>query len=103
VLYPTREETVAAFARYRPRLSAYFRVPTPEWDTTEWCWDKRKTYRRAMELDIPTPWTWYPKSSEELENIPGEPPYAVKPAIKEHFFYATAKAWCADRSDRVKS
>ncbi len=59
VLYPTREETVAAFARHRSTLQSFFRVPTPAWNTTQWFWDKRNTYRRAKELGIPTPSTWY--------------------------------------------
>jgi D-aspartate ligase len=29
VLFPTREETVAAFSRRRERLTEWFRVPTP--------------------------------------------------------------------------
>src|SRR3989442_12798221 len=33
VLYPTRDETVAALSRYRSVLMEYFRVPTPPWDT----------------------------------------------------------------------
>src|SRR5271169_4237540 len=36
VLYPTRDETVAALSRYRQRLTEFFRVPTPSWDTTQW-------------------------------------------------------------------
>src|SRR5947209_5827295 len=40
VLYPTRDETVAAFARYRPLLTELFRVPTPAWNTIQWLWDK---------------------------------------------------------------
>jgi predicted ATP-grasp superfamily ATP-dependent carboligase len=103
VLYPTREETVAAFARYRSLLSPFFRVPTPQWDTTQWCWDKRKTYSMASELGIPTPRTWYPKTPEELEQITGDPPYAIKPAIKEHFIYATkVKAWRADNREGLR-
>jgi D-aspartate ligase len=101
VLYPTREETVAAFARYRSFLNDFFRVPTPQWDTTQWFWDKRKTYSLASELGIPIPQTWYPHDSAELEQIAADPPFAVKPAIKEHFFYATkVKAWRAnDRAE----
>jgi D-aspartate ligase len=101
VLYPTREETVAALARYRSLLSPFFRVPTPEWETTQWFWDKRKTYRLAEDLGIPIPRTWYPNVPEELEQVTGDPPYVVKPAIKEHFFYATkVKAWRAnDRTE----
>ena len=97
VLYPTRDETVAAFARYQPLLRESFRVPTPGWETMKWVWDKRNTYRLANELGIPTPKTWYPRNREDLEQIFTDPPFAVKPAIKEHFFYATkAKAWRAN-------
>jgi predicted ATP-grasp superfamily ATP-dependent carboligase len=97
VLYPTREETVAAIARNRSSLAGFFRVPTPAWDTTQWFWDKRNTYRRASELGIPTPSTWYVRDISDLENIDADPPFVIKPAIKEHFIYSTkAKAWRAN-------
>ena len=96
VLYPTREEMVAAFSRNRAHLQQHYRVPTPEWDTIRWAWDKRNTYRLANELGIPTPRTWYPKTADELGDVDALP-VAIKPAIKEHFIYATkAKAWRAD-------
>lgn len=94
VLYPTREETVAAFSRYRSELMEEFRVPTPDWSTVQWAWDKRNTYKLAQELGIPAPRTWYPQSLSELEQIEADFPLAIKPAVKEHFIYATkAKAW----------
>jgi D-aspartate ligase len=98
VLYPTREELVAAFSRNRLALAEVFRVPTGGWDSVQWAWDKRNAYRLAQELSIPTPVTRYPASVAELEELDGlEPPFAIKPAIKEHFVYATkAKAWRAD-------
>jgi D-aspartate ligase len=104
VLYPTRDETVAAFSRYRTLLSEWFRVPTPAWDTIQWVWDKRNTYRLAQDLGIPTPRTWYVSDSSELEQINFDFPLALKPAIKEHFIYATkAKAWRAnDRAELVE-
>jgi D-aspartate ligase len=103
VLYPTRDETVAAFARYRPMLTGSFRVPTGDWNTIQWVWDKRNTYRLANELGIPTPRTWYPTDLDELEQIRTEPPLALKPAIKEHFFYATkAKAWRANNRSELR-
>ena len=72
-------------------------MPTPDWNTTQWVWDKRNTYRRARELGIPTPSTWYLKDLAELETVDADPPYVLKPAIKEHFLYSTkAKAWRAD-------
>jgi D-aspartate ligase len=103
VVYPTREETVAALARYRSQLTDLFRVPTPDWETTRWVWDKRNTYRLANQLHIPTPRTWYPQDPDELEQIDAEPPFAVKPAIKEHFIYATkAKAWRANNRSELR-
>jgi len=103
VLYPTRDETVAAFARYRSDLEGIFRVPTPDWTTVKWIWDKRNTYCLAARLGVPTPATWYPKTVADLDLIDKEPPYAIKPAIKEHFFYATrAKAWRANTRAELK-
>jgi D-aspartate ligase len=101
VLYPTRDETVAALARNRELLSTFFRVPTPPWETVRWAWDKRNTYSLAEELGIPAPRTWYISSVEDLEQVTIDPPFAVKPSVKEHFFYATkAKAWRAnDRAE----
>jgi len=103
VLYPTREETVAAIARYRSSLTGFFRVPTPAWDITQWFWDKRNTYRRAKELGIPTPSTWYIGDVSDLEQIDTDPPFAIKPAIKEHFIYSTkVKAWRANSRTELR-
>jgi D-aspartate ligase len=103
VIYPTRDETVAALARYRPMLTKFFRVPTPHWDTIQWAWDKRNTYHLAAKLGIPTPRTWYLHDVAELEQISADPPFAIKPAIKEHFIYATkAKAWRANNRRELR-
>jgi predicted ATP-grasp superfamily ATP-dependent carboligase len=103
VLYPTRDETVAAFSRCRALLSEQFRVPTPDWNTMQWVWDKRNTYRLAGALDIATPRTWYASSLEEVEAIQADGPLAIKPAIKEHFVYATkAKAWRANTKAELR-
>lgn len=104
IVYPTREETVAALSRRRPQLLEHYRIPTPEWPVTQWAWDKRKTYRRAEELGIPIPRTWRVAAEGDLGTIDGEPPYVVKPAIKEHFFYATRrKAWRADSREELRA
>ena len=103
VLYPIRDETVAALSRHRETLQTVFRVPTPEWGSIERVWDKRHTYQLAAEIGIPTPRTWYPRHVDDLGTIEGEPPFAVKPAIKEHFIYATkAKAWRADDRSELR-
>ncbi len=103
VLFPTRDEHVAAFARHRPALTEVFRVPTPEWDVVKWAWNKWNTYSLAQKLDIPIPRTWCPKSMEDLDRIDAEFPLGIKPAVKEDFFYATkAKAWRANNKQELR-
>ncbi len=102
VLFPTRDETVAAFSRHRSELSTQFRVTTPGWDTVKWAWDKKNTYELATKLGIPCPQTFNPRSHDELSALHSELPLAIKPAVKENFFYATgAKAWRADTADEL--
>jgi D-aspartate ligase len=97
VLFPTRDETVAAISHNRSELESVYRVPTPPWATVKWAWDKRQTYRMARKLGIPTPRSWAAKDISEARTLDLTFPVAVKPAIKEKFFYATrAKAWRAN-------
>lgn len=104
VLYPTRDETVAAFSHHRDTLADWFRVPTPDWNVVQWAWDKRNTYRLAQQLGIGIPRTWYPQSEEELRHIDAEFPLVIKPAIKEHFIYTTkVKAWRAANREELSS
>ena len=102
ILFPTRDELVAAFSRGRDRLGEVFRVATPPWEAVRRAWDKRETYELGAQLGIPVPRTWRPRDAAELEAIDGEPPFAIKPAIKEHFVYATKdKAWRADSREEL--
>ncbi|MGA8432428.1 MAG: hypothetical protein WB729_21555 [Candidatus Sulfotelmatobacter sp.] len=97
VLFPTRDETVAAFSRHRDELAKVFRVSTPAWETVKWAWDKKNTYELAEELGIPCPRTWNPRTPADLTELYSHLPLAVKPAVKENFFYATgSKAWRAE-------
>lgn len=104
LLYPTRDELVATVSRNREQLSEVFRVPTAEWKSVRWAWDKRNTYQMAEQLGIAIPWTRYPRSVEELSEFDGlTPPFAIKPAIKERFIYATrVKAWCANSHSELR-
>jgi D-aspartate ligase len=104
VLFPTRDEVVAAISRNRAQLLDWFRVPTPGWETIQWVWDKRNTYKIAEQLQIPIPETWLPNNPADLAQITTPFPLALKPAIKEHFFYATrAKGWRARDPEELKS
>jgi predicted ATP-grasp superfamily ATP-dependent carboligase len=103
VLFPTRDETVMAFSLHRERLAEFFRVTTPVWDTTRWAWDKRNTYWMAEHLGIPAPRTRTLQSLDELPSLYSQLPLAIKPAIKEDFFYATgAKAWRVDTPEQLR-
>jgi D-aspartate ligase len=103
VLFPTRDELVAGFSRYKATLSEVFRVPTPEWEITKWAGDKWNTYCMAQKLDIPTPRTWCPRTIEDIDKIEAEFPLAVKPSVKVDFYYATkAKAWRANTRQELK-
>jgi D-aspartate ligase len=102
VLFPTRDETVAAFSRHRERLAEFFRVTTACWETVRWAWDKKNTYDRALELGIPVPRTYNISAEVELAELYRHLPLAIKPAVKENFFYATgAKAWRAETPDQL--
>jgi D-aspartate ligase len=102
VLFATRDETVAALSRGRSVLGEFFRVPTPEWESVRWAWDKRLTYQLALDLDIPSPTTWWTSEPSGPEIGQWRFPVIVKPAIKEHFIYMTkVKAWRADSSDML--
>src|SRR5579883_622999 len=102
VLYPTRDETVAALSRYKKPLSEFYRVPTPDWECIKWAWDKRNTYQLAEQLGIPCPKTWFPKTVDDVKAIDAKFPLILKPAIKEHFVYtANAKAWQANNKTEL--
>lgn len=97
VLFPTRDENVAAFSQHREQLAKIYRVTTPAWNTVRWAWDKNNTYALAEELGIPCPKTWNVTRTEDLSLFESRLPLAIKPAVKENFFYATgAKAWRAN-------
>jgi predicted ATP-grasp superfamily ATP-dependent carboligase len=104
VLFPTRDETVMAFSRHRQRLAEFFRVTTPAWESTRHVWDKYNTYKLAEQIGIPSPRTWNVASRQELPSLYRRLPLAIKPAIKENFFYATgAKAWRADTPEELNA
>jgi D-aspartate ligase len=104
VLYPTRDEIVAALSRGRAELERFFRVPTPIWESVRWAWDKRLTYGLAGELGVSAPTTWRFGDATEVSSVAPHLPLVIKPAIKEHFIYATnVKAWRADTSEQLET
>ncbi len=103
VLFPTRDENVAAVSHHRDELAYVFRVTTPPWEAVRWVWNKKNTYELAQKLDIPCPETFNPQTEADLEPLYDKLPLAVKPGVKENFFYATgAKAWRAETPEQLR-
>jgi len=95
---------VAAFSRYRAELAEFFRVTTPDWNSTQWAWNKKQTYELAEQLGIPCPQTFNVRGPEELDALEQYLPLAIKPAVKENFFYATgAKAWRVETMEELRT
>jgi predicted ATP-grasp superfamily ATP-dependent carboligase len=68
----------------------------------QWAWDKKNTHVLAKQLSIPAPETWNPQNIKELSALYSRLPLAIKPSVKENFFYATgAKAWRAETPDQL--
>jgi predicted ATP-grasp superfamily ATP-dependent carboligase len=104
VIFPTGDDVVAAVSRGRDVLGDFYRVPTPDWNSVRYAWDKRLTYELAASLDIPVPKTEYGSSPEELASNGLVPPVVVKPAIKDHFLAVTkVKAWRADSREDART
>jgi D-aspartate ligase len=97
VLYPTREENGGGLLPSPRPARAALPGPDARLEHRAVGVGQAEHLRLAQELAIPTPRTWYPQGREDLERIDADPPFAVKPVIKEHFFYTTkAKAWRAN-------
>ena len=104
VLYPTRDETVAAFSRYRALLSERFRVADAglEHDAVGLGQAEHLPSRqRARHPDAAHAGTRTASTRWKRFEVDG--PLAIKPAIKEHFVYATkAKAWRANTKAELR-
>ena len=79
MLFPTREETVAALSRHRERLLRHYRVPTAQWDVVDGpgdpiCAPERSAFRRCATCS---------SRAVEMAAVDGKPPFVVKPAVKE--------------------
>ena len=97
VLIATGDQDMRMIAQNRALLAQHFCVATPDWDTIQWAYDKRLTYRRAAELGIDFPASFHPHSAEEIERLDCRFPVILKPAVRKSMdAFTQAKAWRAD-------
>ena len=86
VVFANNDATVYFLSRHREELAANFRVSTPPWEITKYLYDKKNTYQRAVELEIPAPKTYCPENSAALDQLEIQFPAIIKPAIRENFY-----------------
>jgi predicted ATP-grasp superfamily ATP-dependent carboligase len=89
VLFPVTDEYVEILSENRELLGSSYRVTTGPPEITKFALDKRWTYARADELEIPTPWTLMSKSLADFDAQDLPYPVILKPAVNHHFFPQT--------------
>jgi predicted ATP-grasp superfamily ATP-dependent carboligase len=92
VIFPTHDGVVATLAKHKDRLKDYFRIATPAWPTTKIAYDKRLSYKLAVECQVPVPKTLFPQDINEARDLCEETgyPLLIKPAVM-HTFYSKLK------------
>jgi len=93
LLVPTNDRLIGLLMTHYTALSQYYRLAIAEPPITQICFNKRDTYRRAMELGIPIPESHFPDTEAELvalgQNIAY--PCILKPAVMFKFHDSTGK------------
>jgi D-aspartate ligase len=104
VLIATGDQDMRLIAQNHEVLSAHFRVATPGWNTIQWVYDKRLTYQRAASLGIDCPWSFRPRTIDELRTLDCRFPVILKPAFRKSTdAFTQAKAWKAnDRAELLR-
>jgi predicted ATP-grasp superfamily ATP-dependent carboligase len=84
-------------AQNHTALKAAFRLTTPPWETLQWALDKRLTYRRAAELGIDCPLSFYPRGRADVVGLGCRFPVILKPTVHNtKNAFTLEKAWRAD-------
>ena len=105
VVFPTREETVAALSRHRDRLLSALPRADPLVGRRQVGVGQAQHLRGwRPSSGSRRPSTWVAGRRAGARGSTAIRPFAVKPAIKEHFLYATGqKAWRADTREQLAS
>lgn len=97
VLIATGDQDMRLISKNHALLSQHFRVATPDWETTQWAYDKRLTYQRAADLGVDFPRSFEPRGLGEIERIDCRFPVILKPAFRKGIDeFTQAKAWKAE-------
>lgn len=104
VLFATGDEDMRLIAQNHALLASHFHVATASWDTAQWVYDKRLTYRRAASLGIECPRSFQACDMETLRQSQIQFPVVLKPACRDAINeFTRAKAWKVDDRDALVS
>ena len=83
VLFPMEEETLLLVAKNKERISKLTYLLIPDYEKIEFARNKKNIIKKAQELDIPCPKTWFIEDISEIEKIAGEIryPVVIKPQV----------------------
>ncbi len=91
LLMPTNDLVVGVLGENKIALSKYFKVSTVDFDILHFFFNKRLTYKLALDLNISIPKTWMVNSWNEIEESDITYPCIIKPAIMHTFYSKTKK------------
>ena len=93
LLLATNDNLIGFMADHYEALAARYHMSIPGPAGVHVCFNKRATYRKAMEMGIPIPESHFPDSREEVESLLGtlKFPVILKPAVMHTFHSATGK------------
>jgi D-aspartate ligase len=102
VLLPTSDDTAWLYALHRDRLSEYFHLASPTFDTIAGLLNKRRLYQSAVDAGLHVPRTWFPDTAGDLERIRTEArfPVVVKP-VTQVMFTTQSKGMLAESPDQL--
>jgi len=102
VLFPGGDEEARLVSRHHAELSDFYRVITPPWEVMRWAADKRLTNEHAQSHGIDVPWSYYPKSRQDIEQLQCRFPVILKPTVRAGSnAFVQAKAWRVDDREHL--
>ena len=107
LLLATNDWLIGLMSKHFAALSAryFMTIPTP--DVVRICFNKRDTYRKAMELGVAIPETHFPDTAEEVKVLAAKLrfPVIIKPAVMFTFHKATGKKvfFCANADELLEN
>lgn len=86
VLFANNDLVVRLLSRHKKTLEKHFRIPTPDWESIKYVFNKKNTYQLAESLGITAPKTYYPRDVYDLDKLNLSFPAVIKPTTRGVFF-----------------